>query len=160
MDANGNLTYATTTPIATLSPTLSSANIQAGVYTDSANSAFGMQVSGPASIGAGGEAQWSITAATGLNCVAPEPATFYTGPSLVTANATLAARVKSAGITAIQYSFGLVGAEACGQDGNWNSNALIGVTAIGSQLSVSSFTHSNGTDSSTPVETVIFNFLK
>ena len=160
VDAAGNLTYATALPTATLSPMLSSSNIIAGIYTYSPDNRFGIQVSGPAPIGSGGEAQWSLTAAAGLICVAPEPATFYTGPSLATANSGLAARVKAAGITATQYAFGEVGAEACGQDGNWNQNALIGVTMIGSQLSISSFTHSNGTDTSSPIETVIFNFSK
>jgi hypothetical protein len=160
VDAAGNLTYATTTPTATLAPTLSSANIRAGIYTDAENSGFGIQVSGPAPIGSGGEAQWSLTLATGLSCAPPQPATFYSGPSLVLADSALAARVKKAGITATQYSFGEVDGTSCG-DGNWEQNALIGVTAIGSQLMVSSFTPPGATvDSTTPVETVVYNFEK
>jgi hypothetical protein len=159
VDAAGNLTYATATPIATLSPTLSATNIRAGIYTDSLNAAFGIQVSGPAIIpGGGGEGQWSITAAAGLSCDASAPSTFYTGPSLALANSKLAARVKTAGITATQYSFGELGENGCQNDGNWYNGALIGVTAVGNQLQVSSFTHLTGADSSSPVETVTYNF--
>jgi hypothetical protein len=138
---------------------LSATNIRAGIYTDSLNAAFGVQVSGPAIIpGGGGEGQWSITAAAGLSCDASAPSTFYTGPSLALANSKLAARVKTAGITATQYSFGELDQNGCQNDGNWYNGALIGVTAVGNQLQVSSFTHLTGADSSAPVETITFNF--
>jgi hypothetical protein len=160
VDGAGNLTYATTTPTATLSPILSSANIEAGIYTDAENTGYGVQVSGPAPIGSGGEAQWSIAAAASLGCIYPAPATFYTGPALASADSSLAARVKAAAITATQYSFGEMDTNGCGDDGNWNENALIGVTAVGSQLMVSSFTTGTGKDQSAPVETIIFNLMK
>jgi hypothetical protein len=158
VDAAGNLTYATTTPTATLSPMLSSANIRAGIYTDSQNVLFGIQVSGPASIGSGGEAQWSISNAATLRCDNGSPVTFYSGPSLATANSALAARVKAAGITATQYSFGEQNLTSCLNDGNWSVGALVGVSAVGNQLMVSTFTPNTGKDSSAPVETIIFNF--
>lgn len=160
VDAAGNLTYATTAPIAKLSPTLSSSNINAGTYSFSLNATFGILVSGPAPIGSGGEAQWSIAPAAGLSCMNPSPATFYTGPALAIANSTLAARVKAAGITATQYAFGIVDEAACRDDGNFHVGALIGVTTVGSQLMVSSFTPNSGVDQKAPVETVIFNFVK
>jgi hypothetical protein len=157
VDNAGNLTYQLATPNQPLSPTLSPANIRAGTYTDAQNSTLGIQVSGPTPIGSGGEAQWSITAAAGLACDFSVPSTFYTGPSLATANSTLAARVKAAGITATQYSFGELDQDGCRNDGNWYNGALIGVTTVGNQLQVSSFTHVT-TDSSSPVETVTLNF--
>ncbi|HKD68563.1 MAG TPA: hypothetical protein VKB84_17095 [Candidatus Binataceae bacterium] len=157
VDAAGNLTYATAAPIATLSPTLTASNIRAGIYTDAESATFGSQITGPAIIpGGGGEAQWSISAAAGLNCVPPQPATFYTGPL---ADSPLAARVKKALITATQYSFGVVDGASCG-DANWRANGLIGVTAVGNQVMVSSFTNPSGVDTTAPVETIIYNFLK
>jgi hypothetical protein len=127
-----------------------------GIYTDAQNVNAGILVSGPAAIGSGGEAQWSIAAAPGLGCDNPQPATFYTGPALASANSALAARIKTAGITATQYAFGLVGQNSCANDGNWYGNAIIGVTMVGKQLTVSSFTHGS-VDASSPYETVIYN---
>jgi len=159
VDAAGNLTYATTSPLATLSPMLSASTFRAGIYTDSSDSRFGLQVSGPAIIpGGGGLAQWSLTSAPGLGCDPPQPATFYTGPL---ANSPLAARVKDAGITGItatQYSFGVIGTAGCG-NANWQNNGLIGLSNVGGNLIIASFTQS-GKDAATPYTKIIYVFLK
>jgi hypothetical protein len=159
VDAAGNLTYATTSPLATLSPMLSPSTFRAGIYTDSSDSRYGIQVSGPAIIpGGGGLAQWSLTSAPGLACDPPQPATFYTGPL---ANSPLAARVKAAGITGItatQYSFGVIGTPNCG-NANWQNNGLIGLTNVGGNLVIASFTQA-GTDANTPYTQIIYVFLK
>jgi len=127
------------------------------IYTDAETSNAGIQVTGPAPIGGGGEAQWTITAATALGCEPPQPATFYTGPL---ASSPLAARVKAAGINATLHSaFGVIGGTGsrCG-DSNWDGSALFGLSTVGNQLLITSFTPSSGTDSKTPLETITFNF--
>jgi hypothetical protein len=159
VDAAGNLTYATTAPLATLSPMLSASTFRAGIYTDSSDSRFGIQVSGPSLVpGGGGLAQWSLTSAPGLGCDPPQPATFYTGPL---ASSPLAGRVKDAGITGItatQYSFGLIGTAGCG-NGNWQNNGLIGLTNVGGNLVIASFTQT-GKDASSPYTQIIYVLQK
>ncbi len=159
VDAAGNLTYATTSPLATLSPMLSPSTFRAGIYTNSSDNRYGLQVAGPSIIpGGGGLAQWSISSAPGLACSPPQPATFYTGPL---DKSPLAARVSAAGITGItasQYSFGVIGTPNCG-NADWQNNGLIGLTNIGGNLVIASFTQS-GTDASTPYTQLTYVFLK
>ncbi len=100
-------------------------------------------VSGPVA-GPGGQTEWSLVTTKGADtCTVPVTATWYTGPI---ADNPLAARLKKAGITASNYSYGIVGAgPPCGDsqyDVYFPAGGLIGVLQFGDQLQIFNFTSS------------------
>ena len=156
VDSSGNLTLAPGYPQVAPSLTPYIQGFKAGTYVGPSTVFSGkmfVTVNGP-SVGPGGATEWSLAAASGANaCTYPTSATWYAGPM---ANNPLAARIKAAGITTTGYAFGIVGRDVCSIDGGtFNTDALIGLSQIGSALTVYSFTR-NSADSSTPVDQVTY----
>jgi hypothetical protein len=148
-DSLGDLTYATTIPGQVASAPLQTANITAGTYLDSSNTAYGWLMSGPSSIGSG-VGKWEITAATGEYAWCGYPATFYTGALTAI---PIAARLKAAGIVDTEYSYGIIGyGAACG--GQWATGRLIGVSQTGTHVEMATFTTPAGVDQSTPYDRI------
>ncbi|MGH7113606.1 MAG: hypothetical protein ACREE9_03835 [Stellaceae bacterium] len=156
-DAKGNLEWATKEPISALSPPLATSNIRAGIYLIPTCSQCGIQITGPTSIGNGGEAEWTITPAPGTKIVPaespPNPAVFYTGPL---AGNPLAARLENAGLTSAQYAYGEIGASSL--YGAWYPNGLIGLRLVGNELVVAAFTDSGEIDHNVPWTQIIYMF--
>ena len=145
VDAAGHLTLAPDSPVITKSITLKTAHFKAGVYTSAASAPI--SVAGPGIGGPGGQTAWSLTATT-TNCTYPPSATWYTGP--ITSN-PLAARLKKAGITQTQYSYGIVG-DGTQCSNYWQAGGLIGAQQVGNKLTLVSFTF-NSVDSPVPLTT-------
>jgi hypothetical protein len=134
------------------SPTPINDGFVPGTYLGPDGSQEFITVSGPG-VTEGGATEWSI--APGPNyygCLFPYNATWY-DVGLVIKNSPIYARLQKAGIKSTQYfQFG-VGSSQCGNDGNWNTNSLLGFYEVGgNSLVVASFT-TNDTDKSMPVET-------
>ncbi|HEY4044664.1 MAG TPA: hypothetical protein VGM32_22865 [Rhodopila sp.] len=152
-DAKGNLNWATVAPISAPSPPLITSNVRAGVYAIPTCTACGIQITGPTSIGSGGEAEWAITVASGKTpgLSPPNPAVFYSGPL---ATSPLEARLKKAGLTTTQYAYGVIGTSNVGNY-LWATNGLFGLILVGNQLVVASFTDQKG-DHNVPVTQIIY----
>src|SRR5262249_49058546 len=108
-------------------------------------------VSGPAA-GSGGSTAWSLLTTKGADpCTVPLAATWYAG---AIADNPLAPRLKKAGITTTEYSFGMVGGgPPCVDsqyDHNFLQNSLIGAKQIGQVLQIFSFTDPLGRDLKLP----------
>lgn len=147
VDAAGKITQ-TALPTFTLSPALIISNFKAGTYTTTVGSSP-IAVTGPGVGGPGGQTAWTLVATT-ASCTSPPSATWYTGP--IAAN-PLATRLKAAGITLTQYSYGIVG-EGGSCDGRFSDGALIGAQQVGNTLTLVSFT--SGGDSNTPLTQITF----
>lgn len=155
-DAKGNLEWATKEPISAFSPTPVNSNVRAGIYLNgTCPTECGIQITGPALIGSGGEAEWTITSAPSKTpgSSPPNPAVFYTGPL---AGSPLAARLKKAGLTTTQYVYGVIGTSNV-DSGFWGSNGLFGLRLVGNELVVASFT-ADGVDHNVPVTQIIYTF--
>ena len=99
-------------------------------------------VRGPVA-GPDGQTEWSLVTAKGADtCTVPVTATWYTGPI---ADNPLAARLKKAGITASNYSYGIVGVKPPCIDSEYDyyfpDGGLIGALQIGDQLQIFNFTY-------------------
>jgi hypothetical protein len=162
--AKGGLTLAPGYPKIQPSPPILTSGFLAGHYAGPPTVASGnylVTVTGPG-IGGNGTTVWSLTAAKWANaCTAPLSATWYSGP--ISEN-PLAPRIKRAGITSTDYSYGIVGVS---EPSNCASNspgyyytflqdALIGVTQTQDSLTIVSFEYNEGTDSSTPVAQITY----
>ena len=140
-----------------LSVPLSTSNIVAGTYGLSIATYQQVLVSGPAAIGKGTEAKWTITPAAVYSGPYPcgAPSEFYTGP--FNAN-PLYPRLKAAKINDTEYSYGVIGSgTGCGSP--FAPGAIIGVSQVGNQLQIATFTN-NGQDQSTPVTSYVYGLVQ
>jgi hypothetical protein len=109
-----------------------------------------VNVSGPG-VTTGGATEWSLSAASGANvCTYPFSATWNVGPL---ASSPIAARLKSAGIISIAWSYGVATAPSCAGS-NWDNNGLIGLSQLGNTLTIVSF-RSGASDFATPQGTIV-----
>ncbi len=156
VDANGNLSVSSGYPQFVPGPGLLVSAFKAGTYAGPATVYSGkmfITVSGPG-IADGGATEWSIAAspdATG--CTYPASASWYVGP---TATSPLADRLKNAGITSTAWSYGISSGSQCTiNGGSWEADTLIGVSQVGSTLTLVSFSKS-GKDYVLPVDQVTY----
>jgi hypothetical protein len=154
--STGLLTLASPPKVIT-SPILITAGFRAGRYVGPSTVLGGSAktiVSGPG-VAPGNTTEWTLTAAPGANhCTYPTSATWYVSSSLATS--PLAARLKAAGITSKDYSYGIVGSGACVIDDTWATGTLIGVVQTGNTLSIVSFTPYGGKDSAKIVDQITY----
>jgi hypothetical protein len=148
---------ATATPTVVTSPTLLTANFEAGNYVGPSTVGSGnalITVSGPGVV-VGGATEWSIAASTGAwGCTYPSTATFYVGP--ITSN-PLYARLKAAGITSTAYSYGIVGdGPTCFPGYDWYAGSLIGLTQNNGTLTIVSFTNNANQDHDVPIDQITY----
>ncbi len=151
VDANGNLTVSAGYPQYTKSPQVRVDHFKAGTYLGPDDSTELITVSGPG-IGQGGSTVWSLGPATGATgCLYPYTATWYVVKKL--SDSPLAARLKAAGITNTNLSYGIGGAN-CGNQ-YWETGSLLGFDQTGGSITISSFTvgGNNGTDYNVPKDT-------
>jgi hypothetical protein len=133
-------------------------NFKAGKYVGPSTLYSGemvINVRGPG-LAPGGTTVWTLSAATGaVPCTFPDNATWYVAS---VANSPLAARLKAAGITSSDWSYGLGGAECQTSYNNaaWYPNALIGISQVSNSLTIASFTDGSGKDHAQPVDTVTY----
>jgi hypothetical protein len=154
VDASGNLTIAPGYPQIVPAPSVIVSNFESGNYVGPSSVLGGnalITVSGPG-VTSGGATEWSLAASTGANvCTYPTSATWYVG---TLTNNPLYSRIKAAGITSTAWSYGIIGSGACSIDGgNFNTDALIGLSQIGNTITIVSFT-TNGKDQSTPADLI------
>ena len=145
-DFTGNLTLAAGFPQVSRSPILLTGSFVAGRYS-SAGAPF--DVAGPGVLD-GGITQWSI-ASGATRCTAS--GTWYTGPI---ATNPIAVRLRSAAITSTAWSYGIGSNIGCGFS-NWPSNGIVGVSQVGSTLSIASFSDTQGRDFNTPQAQLTFS---
>ena len=129
------------------SPTPTTGNLRSGEYYTDADPTRGFQMKGPSASGQGYDV-WTLSVDNTFNVSPYEvPAVIYTGNL---ANTDIEARLKKAGITGTEYSYGetLAGSS----DG---SGRIIGLQVLGSQMRVSIFTDGGGADHSTPVSSYL-----
>jgi hypothetical protein len=157
--ANGQITVASGYPKYAASPNMVVAGFKTGTYVSSAavdSGKMGFVLSGP---GIGTNVSvWSIATTSAFDsCSVPPTATFYVGP--LTSN-PLYTRLKKAGITSTNMSYGLLGTQLCVPAGinssNWRTNSIIGLSQIGNTITISSFTLYGDTDQSTPLDEFTF----
>jgi hypothetical protein len=140
----GALTLAPGYPKIQPCPPLITSNFLAGNYAGPPTIVRGkylVTVGGPAA-GPGSSTAWSLVATNGADlCTVPVTATWYTGPI---ANNPLAPRLKKAGITTTEYSYGIVGVGPPCIDSQYDrdfaQNGLIGAKQIGQVLQIFNFT--------------------
>jgi hypothetical protein len=167
-NAKGGLALAPGYPKVEAPPSIITSGFLAGHYAGPptvASGQFLITVTGPA-VGANGTTVWSLTPSKGANsCTTPLTATWYTGPL---AENPLAPRLKKAGITSTDYSYGIVGATepiSCGPSFTeyydpFSQNCLIGVSQAQGSLIIVSFTPATGApDSSTPIAQITYTLL-
>ena len=165
VDSTGNITYSSTKPTVTLSPTVSPVSIHAGVYKDIAfNPVVTFTLAGPQPVVSGGGAgAWTISMGTSGNSISPYgspfPAVFYTGP-ISGYPAQLQNRIKAAGMaTATYLGFGQISNSSVSQQPggcSWYNKGLFGVYVIGAQLIFDSFS-SCGTDFKVPQDELSYS---
>ena len=132
-------------------------NIVAGTYYLTSNGYNELSISGPASVGKGGEGEWTIAFVRDGDNGAPcgSPVEFYTGP--LSGNPYYA-RLKAAKITNAEYQYGVVDAGTpCGSP--FATGAIIGVSQVQNTLTIASFTN-NGQDQSTPVTSYVYGLAQ
>lgn len=156
VSAIGGLTVAPGYPEVVPAPPNLVNSFKAGKYTGPGNVYHGdfvINVSGPG-VTTGGATEWSSATPTGGDYwTYPGTATWYGGPI---ASSPLAARLKAAGITQTQWSYGI---SSSNWGGNWGTNALIGVSQIGNTITFVSFTNGNG-DHSEPVDSIPYTLAQ
>ena len=155
-DGSGTLSSnAAVTQAQSVSPITS--NIMAGTYYLTNNSYNELLVSGPSSIGKGGEAEWTLSPVQSGYGAYPcgSPGEFYTGP--LSSN-PFYARLKAAKITSTEYSYGVVDS-GTGCSSPFATGAIIGVSQVGDNLKIASFTN-NGKDQSTPVTSYVYGLAQ
>ena len=151
--ADGNLILAPGYPQVTKAPAILVSDFKAGAYIGPSTILSGMalvNVSGPG-VTTGGVTEWSLIAASGANsCTYPSSATWYVGPL---ASSPIAARLESAGITSNAWKYGVASPGFAGS--NWDNNALIGLSQVGTTITIVIF--SNGaSDFATPQAQIVY----
>jgi hypothetical protein len=160
VDANGNLTVSPGYPQVIPAPIILSSGFKAGTYVGPSTVLSGkaaVVVSGPG-VTDGGATNWSLSAAGGADaCTFPNTASWYVGPI---ANNPYAARLKAAGITSTAWSYGIFGGPNCtiasAVFNGWYPGTLIGVSQIGSTLTIASFSRGGTSDSGVPVDQITY----
>ncbi len=141
----------------TPSPAVLSASFQAGVYGLTSNLNEGLALTGPGVVPGNSMSKWEVNATTGKTPYCGTPAIFYVGA--LTDN-PFSVRIKAAGITNIEYSYGIVGSGAAcigSASGSWSANALVGFSQSGPLLTIATFTtSSDGKDHNVPVTTYTY----
>ena len=139
------------------SPNLLSANFRAGTYLWPANTNLGFAMSGPGAVQGSVMTKWEINATPTKNQYCGIPAIFYAGP--LSAHPS-AARLKAAGITSVEFSYGIIGAGAgCAYyvNASFSPGALVGFSQSGNLLTIASFTtYGDGKDHNVPVQTITY----
>jgi len=156
-NADGVVTITAGTVTAVAAPTPVVDAFKAGTYYGPSSSATSPSqvfvLAGPG-LTTDGSTEWSVAASpTAKGCTYPYSATFYVVSSLT--SSPLYSRLKAAGITSNDYSYGILGSYSC--EGRWwSSGALVGFSQIGNTISVVSF--SDGSDYSTPQAQITFTY--
>jgi hypothetical protein len=138
------------------SPPVLSANFKAGIYVAPNDPRYGFALTGPGSVSGNVATKWEVNATpTKLFAYGDcgVPAVFYVGP--LGDNPFYAARLKPGGITNTEYSYGIVGSPAA-CNAPYATNAIVGFSQSGGELSVASFTDASG-DHNVPVVTHTYN---
>ena len=160
VDAAGNLTLAPGYPQVVPAPVVLVSSFKAGNYVGPNGVANGkalVAVSGPGVI-QGGSTEWSLTTSPGAYAYTyPASATWYVG---ALGSSPLATRLQAAKITSTAWSYGVVGSAPWTVDGGkWFTNSLIGVSQIGSTITIVDFTDNNAVDHNTPVDQITYTLL-
>jgi hypothetical protein len=162
VSSDGTLTVASGYPVITSAATPLVMGFEAGNYFGGgAQNSYAITVSGPG-VGQGGSTEWSLAMSSGATVYTfPENAVWYVVGNIK--NNPLYARILKDKIATQGWdAFGILGSNQC-DDGEcetyWADQTLIGLAQIGNQLTISSFTTTNGstqTDSSTPVDNITY----
>lgn len=150
-DGNGNLTYVPSTPQQKLSPSLISNRFVAGTYVYPGNIKYGYVLSGPSGVPGSSATKFEVNKSPSLNDACGVPAIFYVGA--LSANPNYA-RIKAAGITSTEYSYGIIGgSSACSiNGGSFRTGALVGFSQSGNLITIASFTkYGTEKDQNTPI---------
>jgi hypothetical protein len=148
VDADGNLTVSAGYPQYTKSPQPLVDHFKAGTYLGPDDSTELITVSGPG-VGGGGTTVWSLGPASGASgCLYPYTATWYVVKKL--SDSPLAKRLKAAGITNTNLSYG-VGKANCG-GGAWETDSLLGFDQTAGSIAITSFSF-DGQDFNVPQDT-------
>ncbi len=151
-DANGLLTVSPSTPVQVLSPPVLSANFKAGIYALPSAIGAGLALTGPGVVPGNVMTKWEVNATPTKSPYCGMPAVFYVGP--LTSNPYYA-RLKAAGITSAEYSYGIIGGGGgctAPNNGSYAPGALVGFSQSGSLLTIATFTtYSDGKDHDLPV---------
>lgn len=159
--SSGSLTLAQVKIVPSV--TLTTRSFKAGLYkgpSNLGNGKFLIQVNGPG-VGAGGTTTWSLEAATGADgCTYPLSASWTTAVASDPKN-PLYARLKKAGITEPNLSYGVSGGANCGSTGsnNFFNDALLGLSQAGGSLTIFSYSYA-GSDFNTPTAQITYDFVK
>ncbi|MGD0986445.1 MAG: hypothetical protein ABR874_01460 [Candidatus Sulfotelmatobacter sp.] len=161
VSSDGTLSVAPGYPQITPAATPLVLGFEAGNYFGGgAQSSYGIDVSGPG-VGQGGNTEWSLAVSSNGNYTFPSNAVWFVVGNIK--NSPLYSRIEKAKIDTQGWdAFGTVGSDEClsGECGTyWTDKTLIGLAQIGNQLSISSFTTTNGTtqtDSSTAVDSITY----
>jgi len=145
--ASGAITNASSSPKWVVSPNLIVAGFQAWTYLSSPSvdaGKMGFVLSGPG-VATNGTV-WTISTAKGDDaCTVPGTASFFVGP--LTSN-PIYSRLKTAGITSTNMSYGTLGTQSCWpsgvSDNNWATNAIVGLSQVGNTITISSFSNNWG----------------
>lgn len=162
VDTSGNLTVSAGYPEVVKAAPILISSFRAGKYVGPSTLYGGQMaiiVSGP-SIAPGGATEWSLAAASGASVYTfPDSGTWYVGTM---ANNPMAARIKAAGIATTAWYFGVGGSHCyCGPDNySWQANTLLGISQIGTSLTIASFTDANGKDYSEPTDQVTYSLAQ
>jgi hypothetical protein len=155
-DSSGNLTYVPSTPQQKLSPSLISNRFVAGTYVYPGNTNEGFILSGPSGVPGRSVTKFEVNKSPSLRDYCGVPAIFYVGA--LSANPNYA-RIKAAGITSTEYSYGIIGGSvSCGiNGGTFGTGALVGFSQSGNLLTIASFTKQiGGKDQNTPVSFITY----
>ena len=156
----GAITVAGGYPKVTAAPTTLISGFKAGDYVGpggkSSQATQLLTLIGPG-VASGGATEWSTTTSPGATgCTYPTTATFYDGPI---SRSPWSARLKAAGITLSNYSYGVMGNQTCSGGGNWwDAGALLGFSQTGNALTIVSFTYAADEDQSTPGAQITFTY--
>lgn len=143
----GVLTVSPAKPAQTASPPVLSAKFNAGTYVYPSNPNYGLVLVGPSVVAAQSITRWQTNAAPTLLKYCGIPTTFYVGD--IKQNPLYATRLKPAGITSTEYSYGIIeDGSTCG--GQWGAGTIIGASQSGDYLTVASFKTTTGQDAATP----------
>lgn len=137
-----------------VSPALLSANFKAGIYVAPANPKYGFAMSGPGVVPGSSVSKWEVNItptklAAGNSCGVP--AIFYVGA--LARNPNYASRLQPAGITSVEYSYGLMGSPAVSCTPLWAPGSIVGFSQSNDMLIIAKFTDAAGVDHNVPVET-------
>ncbi len=139
------------------SPNLLSANFRAGTYVLPSITSSGFAMTGPGAVPGSVMTKWEVNATPTKSQYCGSPAVFYAGPLSAHPSTT---RLKAAGITSTEYSYGIIGAGAgCSSysGASFLTGALVGFSQSGSLLTIASFTtYSDGKDHNVPVQSITY----